>query len=101
MIELSRPPRSAEQAERATGWVGDPAVVARGRWPGGQLRSYAKPTLGRRQVPTRELMSTPSLVTKIAALQDYQRYEDLHWSGTFEEYLDMVRQNPRIARTSH
>jgi serine protein kinase len=46
-------------------------------------------------------MSTPSLVTKIAALQDYQRYEDLHWSGTFEEYLEMVRHNPRIARTSH
>jgi len=46
-------------------------------------------------------MSTPSLVTKIAALQDYQRYEDLHWSGSFEEYLDMVRNNPRIARTSH
>jgi serine protein kinase len=46
-------------------------------------------------------MSTPSLVSKIAALQDYQRYEDLHWSGTFEEYLAMVRNNPRIARTSH
>ncbi|WP_106088438.1 PrkA family serine protein kinase [Enhygromyxa salina] len=46
-------------------------------------------------------MSTQSLVTQIAALQDYQRYEDLHWSGTFEEYLGMVRHNPRIARTSH
>ncbi|HVI03619.1 MAG TPA: serine protein kinase [Enhygromyxa sp.] len=46
-------------------------------------------------------MSTPSLVSKIAALQDYQRYEDLHWSGSFEDYLDMVRQNPRIARTAH
>ncbi len=46
-------------------------------------------------------MSTPSLVSKIAALQDYQRYEDLHWSGSFEEYLEMVRHNPRIARTSH
>ncbi|KIG14313.1 Serine protein kinase (prkA protein), P-loop containing protein [Enhygromyxa salina] len=46
-------------------------------------------------------MSTQSLVTQIAALQDYQRYEDLHWSGSFEEYLGMVRHNPRIARTSH
>jgi serine protein kinase len=46
-------------------------------------------------------MSTSSLVTQIAALQDYKRYEDLHWSGTFEEYLAMVRANPRIARTSH
>lgn len=46
-------------------------------------------------------MSTQSLVTQIAALQDYKRYEDLHWSGSFEEYLGMVRHNPRIARTSH
>jgi serine protein kinase len=46
-------------------------------------------------------MSTPSLVTQIAALQDYKRYEDLHWSGSFEEYLEMVRVNPRVARTSH
>ena len=46
-------------------------------------------------------MTTSSLVTQIAALQDYKRYEDLHWSGTFEEYLDMVRGNPRVARTSH
>jgi serine protein kinase len=46
-------------------------------------------------------MSNSSLVTQIAALQDYKRYEDLHWSGTFEEYLDMVRANPRITRTSH
>jgi serine protein kinase len=46
-------------------------------------------------------MSTSSLVSKIAALQDYQRYEDLHWSGSFEEYLGMVRHNPRIARTAH
>ena len=46
-------------------------------------------------------MSTQSLVTQIAALQDYKRYEDLNWSGSFEEYLDLVRQNPRAARTSH
>ena len=42
-----------------------------------------------------------SLVERIAALQDFKRYEDLHWSGTFEEYLDLVRENPRIARTAH
>ncbi|MFV8750511.1 PrkA family serine protein kinase [Nannocystaceae bacterium ST9] len=46
-------------------------------------------------------MSNTSLVTKIAALQDYQRYEDLHWSGTFEDYLEMLRKNPRVARTAH
>ena len=43
----------------------------------------------------------PNLVERIAALQDYKRYEDLHWTGTFEEYLDLVRKNPRVARTAH
>lgn len=46
-------------------------------------------------------MSTSSLISKIAELQDYERYENLHWLGTFEDYLDMVRQNPRVARTAH
>ena len=41
------------------------------------------------------------LVDRIAALQDYKKYEDLHWTGTFEEYLDLMRDNPRIARTAH
>jgi serine protein kinase len=48
-----------------------------------------------------ERMTTTSLVTKIAALQDYQRYEDLHWTGSFEDYLELVRRNPRVTRTSH
>jgi serine protein kinase len=41
------------------------------------------------------------LVDRIAALQDYKKYEDLHWSGSFEDYLELVRKNPRIARTAH
>ena len=35
--------------------------------------------------------SSESLVARIAALQDYKRYEDLHWEGSFEDYLDIVR----------
>ncbi len=46
-------------------------------------------------------MSSTSLVNQIAALQDYERYEDLHWSGSFEDYLALVRENPRAARTAH
>ncbi len=40
-------------------------------------------------------------VSKIASFQNFKQYEDLNWTGNFEEYLDMVRQNPRIARTSY
>ena len=35
-----------------------------------------------------------SLVSRIAALQDYKRYDDLHWEGSFEDYLRIVRERP-------
>ena len=47
------------------------------------------------------MTSTIPLTDRIAALQDRKRYEDLHWTGSFEEYLAMIRDNPRIARTSY
>lgn len=49
----------------------------------------------------RATMSSVSLVDRVAALQDQKRYEDLHWSGTFEDYLEIVRRNPRVARTAY
>ena len=41
-----------------------------------------------------------SLVGKIAALQDYEKYENLHWEGSFEDYLELVRKNPRVTRNA-
>jgi serine protein kinase len=41
-----------------------------------------------------------SLVEKIAALQDYKEYMDLNWKGSFEDYLRLVRENPKVTRTS-
>ena len=41
-----------------------------------------------------------SLVGQIAALQDYKEYEELNWEGSFEDYLDLVRKNPRVTRTA-
>ena len=46
-------------------------------------------------------MSSTRLVDRIAALQDQKRYEDLHWSGSFEDYLEIARRNPRVARTAY
>ena len=42
-----------------------------------------------------------TLVSKIAELQDYKQYEYLHWTGSFEEYLDLVKGHPEIARTAY
>jgi len=39
-------------------------------------------------------------VAKIAALQDAKTYAELNWEGTFEDYLHIVRQNPKVTRTA-
>ena len=41
-----------------------------------------------------------SLVGKIASLQDYEQYADLHWEGSFEQYLEIVRENPKVVRSA-
>lgn len=40
------------------------------------------------------------MVARIAALQDYDRYRDLHWEGSFEDYLQVVRENPEVTRNA-
>ena len=40
------------------------------------------------------------LTSKIAALQDYREYEELNWNGSFEEYLEIVRENPQVTRNA-
>jgi serine protein kinase len=48
-------------------------------------------------------MTTPepgSLVRNIASLQDYKHYAELHWEGSFEDYLAIVRDNPQVARNA-
>jgi serine protein kinase len=41
-----------------------------------------------------------SVVAQIAALQDYDRYRDLAWEGSFEEYLQIVRERPQVTRNA-
>lgn len=42
-----------------------------------------------------------SFVAAIARMQDRQRYQELHWEGSFDDYLRLVRQDPRICRLSY
>src|SRR5450432_1748586 len=41
-----------------------------------------------------------SMVAQIAAMQDYDRYRDLAWEGSFEEYLGIVRERPQVSRNA-
>ena len=45
-------------------------------------------------------MSTTEMVSRIAALQDYDQYRDLHWEGSFEDYLRIVRDRPQVTRNA-
>ncbi|MFL5408194.1 MAG: PrkA family serine protein kinase, partial [Myxococcales bacterium] len=44
--------------------------------------------------------SDTGLVSRIAALQDKTSFKELHWEGSFEDYLRIVRENPRVTRTA-
>ncbi|MFN0062025.1 MAG: PrkA family serine protein kinase [Myxococcaceae bacterium] len=48
----------------------------------------------------KEATSPASWISRIAALQDVKQYAELHWEGSFEEYLSLVRQNPKVTRTA-
>ncbi len=40
------------------------------------------------------------LVSQIASLQDYDQYRNLHWDGSFEDYLQIVRDRPQVTRNA-
>jgi serine protein kinase len=41
------------------------------------------------------------LVTKIATFQNLEEYREQNWTGTFEDYLNLVRKNPKITRNAY
>ena len=47
-----------------------------------------------------EMRETESILSRIASLQDRAAYKEQHWEGSFEDYLQLVRQNPRVTRTA-
>ncbi|MEQ9497933.1 MAG: serine protein kinase [Deltaproteobacteria bacterium] len=40
-------------------------------------------------------------VQQIGALQDIQHYKELHWEGSFDEYLAIVREKPGVVRSAY
>ncbi len=41
-----------------------------------------------------------SLLQMISEMQDRKTFQDLNWTGTFADYLDIVASNPRVARNA-
>jgi serine protein kinase len=46
-------------------------------------------------------MSGADLFSQIARKYDTGRFQDLNWSGSFQDYLDLVIQDPRITRNAY
>lgn len=44
--------------------------------------------------------SREAMVARIAAMQDKNAFQELHWEGSFEDYLGIVRENPKVTRTA-
>ncbi|MEQ8278969.1 MAG: serine protein kinase [Deltaproteobacteria bacterium] len=40
-------------------------------------------------------------VQQIGALQDIQQYKELHWEGSFDDYLAIVREKPGVVRSAY
>ncbi len=43
-------------------------------------------------------MGNNSIISLIGNLQDTENYRSLHWEGSFSDYLNIVKENPRVAR---
>jgi serine protein kinase len=41
------------------------------------------------------------IVQTIAKLQDLRGFRDQHWEGSFQDYLEIVRQNPKVTRSAY
>src|SRR5436189_4749916 len=45
-------------------------------------------------------VETVNILSTIASLQSAQEYQELNWEGSFEDYLKLVQENPRVTRNA-
>src|ERR687883_683051 len=41
-----------------------------------------------------------SLLQLVSELQDRKRFQELNWTGSFSDYLDIVAQDPKVTRNA-
>jgi serine protein kinase len=46
------------------------------------------------------MASGSEIISLVGEIQDLRGYREQHWEGTFEEYLDIVRENQEVCRSS-
>jgi serine protein kinase len=40
------------------------------------------------------------IISLIRGIQDVEKYQELHWEGTYSDYLELVQKNPKVTRTA-
>src|SRR5579864_1564442 len=70
------------------------------------LRRRERPSRAPRQRPIRRgntMAETrlSNMTDRIASMQDFRLYKELHWEGSFEEYLGIVREKPQVTRNAY
>jgi len=48
----------------------------------------------------KDQIETVNILNAIASLQNAQEYQELNWEGSFEDYLKLVQENPRVTRNA-
>jgi serine protein kinase len=46
-------------------------------------------------------MDKTNVISLISELQDVKGFREQYWEGSFEEYLDIIRRNPKVARSAY
>ncbi len=47
-----------------------------------------------------ETKSDNNIISLIRNLQDVKQYQQLNWEGTFEDYIELVKTNPKVTRNA-
>ena len=47
------------------------------------------------------MAQSSGMIDRIGAMQDFKLYRELHWEGSFEEYLALVRERPQVTRNAY
>jgi serine protein kinase len=48
-----------------------------------------------------ETRPSSTMTDRIASMQDFKLYKELHWEGGFEDYLAIVRERPQVTRNAY
>jgi serine protein kinase len=46
------------------------------------------------------MASSSEIISLVGQIQDIRGYREQHWEGSFEEYLDIVREDPSVCRSA-